>query len=127
MSFGKEVGRALAGGLIAPVRKHSSSLLRDGSSAETIRAELIDSLCHDADELLALSEEDDGKRAGSVTESNNSSASEAKKKKKAVTYFAITRTEQDNVAHSGGTLIMLSEEDLANALSLCGDGEARGH
>ncbi len=44
--------------------------------------ELIDSLCHDADELpsvlsLALREEDSGKRVGSVTEPDNSSASEA--------------------------------------------------
>ncbi len=32
-------------------------------------------------------------------------------KKKAVIYFAVTRTEQDHVTHSGGTLIVLSEED----------------
>ncbi len=31
--------------------------------------------------------------------------------KKAVIYFAVTLTERDHVAHSGGTLIMLCEED----------------
>ncbi len=59
---------------------------------------------------LALCEEDDVKRAGSVTEPKHTSASEAARKK-AVIYFAVTRTEQDHVAHGGGTLIMLSEED----------------
>ncbi len=78
---------------------------------------------------LALREEDDGKSAGSVTEPDNTSASEAARKK-AVIYFAITRTERDHVAHRGGTLIMLSKENgqmLALSLSLCGDGEERGH
>ncbi len=46
--------------------------------------ELIDSLSQDADEFLTLSlalrEEDNGKRAGSVTVPDNSSASEAQKK-----------------------------------------------
>ncbi len=39
------------------------------------KPELVDSLCHDADELLilVLREADDGKRAGSVTEPDNSS------------------------------------------------------
>ncbi len=32
--------------------------------------------------------------------------------KKAVIYFAVTRTKLYHVAHSGGTLIMLSEEDV---------------
>ncbi len=55
--------------------------------------ELIDSLCHDADELLI---------------------------RKAVIHFAVTRTERDHVARSrGGTLIMLSEED-GRMLSLYG-------
>ncbi len=31
--------------------------------------------------------------------------------KKSVIYFAITRIKRDHVAHSGGMLIMLSEED----------------
>ncbi len=57
---------------------------------------------------LALREEDDGKRVGSVTEHDNTSASEAARKK-AVIYFAVTRTKRDHVAHSGG--IMLGEVD----------------
>ncbi len=45
--------------------------------------------------------------------------------KKAVVYFTVTHTERDNVAHGGGTLIMLSEEDgRMLSLSLCGDSEA---
>ncbi len=35
--------------------------------------------------------------------------------KKAVIYFAVTRTEGDHVAHSGETLIMLSEEEASTA------------
>ncbi len=31
--------------------------------------------------------------------------------KKTVIYFAVTSTKRDHVAYSGGTLIMLSEED----------------
>ncbi len=63
---------------------------------------------------------DEGKRAGSVTESelNTPRPKPAEKNNKIKTiikkgcfYFAITRTERDHVAHSGGTLIMLSEED----------------
>ncbi len=59
---------------------------------------------------LPLYEEDDVKWAGSVTEPEHTSASEATRKK-AVIYLAVTRTERDHVAHGGGTLFMLSEED----------------
>ncbi len=95
-------------------------------SRKPFEPELIDSLCHDAVELLialslALREEDDGKRAGSVTEPKNSSRPKPPEKK-AVIYFDVTRTKRDHVAHSGGMLIMLSEED-GRMLSLsAGDG-----
>ncbi len=59
---------------------------------------------------MALREEDDVKRVGSVTEPEHTSASEAAREK-AVIYLAVTRTERDHVAHSGGMLIMLSEEN----------------
>ncbi len=71
---------------------------------------------------LALREEDDIKRVGSVTEPNPPPRPKPPEKK-AVIYFAITCTEQDHVAHGGGTLIMLSEED-GRMLSLS-EGEAR--
>ncbi len=80
MDFGKEGGQALAGGQLAPrekplVQPAARRLLR----RRLLEPELIDSLCHHTDELLIRSgsEEDGGKRAGSVTEPDNSSQSKA--------------------------------------------------
>ncbi len=75
---------------------------------------------------LALREEDNGKRAGSITGPNNSSVSEAARKKGCHLFrhhshrtrsCRSQRSDADHVEWRG----------WANALSLCGDGEARGH
>ncbi len=106
MNFGEEEARALAGGLIAPREK---TLVQPAArwllSGDHLSLRMSSSFTLS----LALREEDDGKRTGSVTETDNSARS--RKIKKAVIYFAIPHTERDHVAHSGGTLIMLSEED----------------
>ncbi len=117
MDFGEEGGRALAECLMAPGEK---SLVQPAARwllrSRPFDSELVDSLCHNADELLIpphpsrLLEADGGKMAGSVTEPDNSSTSEATRE--AVIHFIITRTERDHFACSrGGTLIVLSEED----------------
>ncbi len=119
MNFREEGGRALAGGLdSAPWKNTCPACCEMAPQRRPFEPELIDSLCHNADELLnfstlslALHEEDDGKRAGPVTtEPDNTSASEAARKK-AVIYFDVTRIKPVHVTHCRGTLIMLSEED----------------
>ncbi len=67
----------------APVKNHSSSLLRDGSSGgdhsslSSLTAFDIMRMSSSSALSLALREADDGKSAGSATEPDNSSASEA--------------------------------------------------
>ncbi len=99
MNFGEEGARALVGGLKTLVQPAARWLL----SGDHLSLRMSYSFALS----LALREEDDGKRR--VTETDNSAWS--RKIKKAVIYFAIPHTERDHVAHSGGTLIMLSEED----------------
>ncbi len=117
MNLGEEGGWALAGGLIAPREKTLVQaaarwhLSGDYSSPSSLTAFVIMRMSSSSALSLALREEDDGKRVGSVTEPDNSFRVRRQKKKKAVIYFVVTRTEGDHVAHSGGTLIMLSEED----------------
>ncbi len=106
MNFGEEGARALVGGLIAPREK---TLVQPAARWLLSGDHLSLRMSYSFALSLALREEDDGKRTGSVTETDNSARS--RKIKKAVIYFAIPHTERDHVAHSGGTLIMLSEED----------------
>ncbi len=98
MNFGEEGGRALAGALIAPhekilVQPAARWLLSgDHSSPSSLTAFVMIWMSSSSALSLALREEDDGKRAGSVTDPDNSSPYEAGKKK-SVIYFAVTRTE----------------------------------
>ncbi len=76
MNFGEEGGRAMAGGLMAPRKKTlvqpaARWLLR----RRPFKPELIDRLCHDADERYV--KRTSVQRAGSVTKPDNSSMSEA--------------------------------------------------
>ncbi len=72
-------GMSVGGGLDSAPRENTRPACCEmAPQRRPFEPELIDSLCHDADELL---------------------------------YFAVTHTERDHVTHSGGMLIMLSEED----------------
>ncbi len=104
MNFGEEEDEHWRGALIAPSEKTLVQpaarwlLSGDHSSPSSLTAFVM--------MQMSSSEEDDIKRAGSVTKPEHSSASEAARKK--VIYFAVTRTERDNLAHGGGTWIMIS-------------------
>ncbi len=124
--------RALAGGLKAApwetlVQLAARWLLHGGhSSPSSLIAFVMTQLSSSSALSLALREEDDGKRAGSVTEPKNSSASEAARKKGCHLFCRHShqtrscrsqRRDADHVEWRG----------RANALSLCGDGVARRH
>ncbi len=98
------------------MRKLSSSLLRDGSSAETIWARAYWqplSLCRWPPHPLWVWHyvKRTTVRGRGQSQSPTTPLHPKPPEKKAVIYFAVTRTERDHVIHSGGTLIMLSEED----------------
>ncbi len=132
MNFEEEGGQALAGGLIAPREK---TLIQPAArwllglnhlSPSSLTASVMMQMSSSSALSLVLREEDDGKRAGSVTEPDNTSASKAARKKGCHLFCHHahrTRScrsqwrDADHVEWRGRT----------NALSLCGDGEARGH
>ncbi len=87
MNFGEEGGRALAGGFIAPLEKTLVQpaarwlLSGDHSSPSSLTAFVMMWMSSSSTLSLALREEDDSKRVGSVPEPDNSSTSEAARKK----------------------------------------------
>ncbi len=83
MNFGEEGERALAGGLIAACEKTlvqpaaRSLLSGDHLSPSSLTAFVMMQMRSSSALSLALREEDNGNRVGSVTEPDNTSASEA--------------------------------------------------
>ncbi len=118
-------------GLIAPCEKTLVQpaarwlLSGDHSSLSSLTAFVKVWISSSSALSLALREEDDDKRAGSVTEPDNCFRSHQKKKGCYLFRCPLHRTrscrsqwrDADHVEWRG----------RANALSLCGDGEARGH
>ncbi len=77
--------------------------------------ELIDSLCHDADELhvkrMTL-------RGRGQSQSTNTLPRPKLTEKKAVIYFAVTRTERDHVAHGRGMLTVRAISPAERSVSV---------
>ncbi len=129
MNFEEEGGQALAGGLIAPREKTliqpAARWLLGGNhlSPSSLTASVMMQMISSSALSLVLREEDDGKRAGSVTEPSASKAARKKGCHLFCRHSHRTRScrsqwrDADHVEWRGRT----------NALSLCGDGEARGH
>ncbi len=106
-----------------PVKKHLSSLLRDGSSPSSLTAFVITRMTSSSAFSLALEEADDGKRAGSATEPDNSSASEATRERLSSSSLSLTPNEITSLAAAEG---YWSSWVKRTECSLC-DSEACGH
>ncbi len=130
MNFGEEGGRALAGGLdSAPWKNTRPTCCEMAPQRRSFEPELIDSLCHDADELLNFSTlslallwvwrymkrmtvRGRGQSQQSTPRPPEKSPLRPKQpEKKAVIYFDVTCIKRVHVTNCRGTLIMLSEED----------------
>ncbi len=118
--LGEEGGQVLVGGFDSALWENTlPACCEMAPQRRPFEPELIDSLCHDADELLGWAPwavvwryvKRTKLRGRGQSQSPNTPPRPKPPEEKAVIYFAITRTERDHVSHGGGTLIMLSEED----------------
>ncbi len=114
-----------------PGKNHSSSLLRDGSSGRdylspsSLTAFVMTRMSSSSALGLALHEEDDGQRAGSVTEPANSSASEAASERLSSNSPSLEPNEIMSLAAAEGHWSCWAKR--MGKRSLCGDGEEYGH